>query len=187
MTHRKPAYCPYCGSELGEREFDGRRRAFCNSCREFVYQNPKPVARVVVLDGPRALFVKRGRPPHEGKWTVPGGVLEVDEPAAVAAARELDEETTISVSPEDLELLRTDFHVDDPDDGSILSICFAVERNRTDGTPSVGDEPIAVRFWDPQELLASDGETRSLELRCLEAAFDRLRNEERTFSRDGSR
>lgn len=182
MTKRKPSYCPYCGTELVTREFDGRERGFCSTCQEFIFQNPVPVARAVVLDGDEALFVKRGQPPDEGKWTIPGGVLEVDESAARGAARELAEETHVRVPPEDLTLVRTGFHVENPDEGSILSICFAVERERTTGTPQVGGEPTAVQFWEPREVLEGDEQTRSVDLRCVEAAFGRLRREDRKFS-----
>lgn len=48
---------------------------------------------VVVLDGESVLLVRRSRPPAEGQWSVPGGVLEVGETIAEAARRELQEET----------------------------------------------------------------------------------------------
>lgn len=93
MTRRRPSFCPYCGAELTGREFDGRERAFCADCQNFVFQNPVPTGRVVVLDGDRALLVRRDHPPDPGALIVPGGYLEVDESAPVGAARELREET----------------------------------------------------------------------------------------------
>lgn len=182
MTKRKPSYCPYCGTVLVTRAFEERERRFCPTCQEFIFQNPVPVARVVVLNGDSALFVKRAQPPYQGEWTIPGGVLEVDESAALGATRELREETFVRTSAEDLELVYTDLNVDDPDDGSILTICFAVERDRTTGTPQIGDEPNAVKFWDPRQLVESTERTRSLDLRCFEAAFERIREEEREFT-----
>lgn len=181
MTRREPSYCPYCGSELTRRAFEGRERGFCPDCREFVFQNPAPTGWVVVLDGDRALFVQRDHPPDRGAWTVPGGFVEVDEPAAVGAAREFREETGVRVDPGDLTLLRTGFHVEDPDDGSLLSICFGVERERTEGDVAAGAEPAAARFWAPETLSASDEATRSVDRRRVEAAFERLRGEERNF------
>jgi len=182
MTKRKPSYCPYCGTALVAETFEERERQFCPACGEFIFQNPVPVARVVVLDGDSALFVKRGQTPYQGTWTVPGGVLEVDESPACGATRELHEETLVRVSAADLELVYTDVDVDDPDDGSVLTICFAVERARTAGSPSVGDEPTAVAFWEPRRLREHPESVRPLDRRCLEAAFARLRGEEREFA-----
>lgn len=182
MTRRRPTYCPYCGAALVTRVFEGRDRRFCSACDEFVFQNPVPVARVVVLDGERALFVKRAQPPHQGAWTIPGGVLEIDESAAQAATRELTEETNVRAAPAAVELVHTDLRVDDPADGSILTICFAIDRDRTNGAPVVGDEPAAVAFWTPTELTDSSERVRPLDLRCLEAAFDHLRGEPREFT-----
>jgi ADP-ribose pyrophosphatase YjhB (NUDIX family) len=54
-----------------------------------------------VFDGPCVLVIQRGRPPGEGLWSVPGGRLEAGETLAQAVAREVREETglTIEVGP----------------------------------------------------------------------------------------
>jgi 8-oxo-dGTP diphosphatase len=54
---------------------------------------PVVAVGVLLLDGDRVLLVQRGRPPQVGRWTVPGGGVEVGETLEEAALRELREET----------------------------------------------------------------------------------------------
>jgi 8-oxo-dGTP diphosphatase len=51
----------------------------------------------LVVDGPRVLLVRRGRPPAVGKWSIPGGLVDLGEPVEVAARREVTEECGIDV------------------------------------------------------------------------------------------
>ena len=51
----------------------------------------------VVISGERALLVRRGTEPARGEWTIPGGLLEAGETLAEGVARELLEETALTV------------------------------------------------------------------------------------------
>jgi 8-oxo-dGTP diphosphatase len=57
----------------------------------------RPVVAVggVVIHDSRALLIRRGQPPLEGRWSIPGGVLEVGETIAKGIERELKEETGV--------------------------------------------------------------------------------------------
>ena len=53
----------------------------------------------VVIDRGRVLLVRRGHAPLKGKWSIPGGLLEVGEKLKDAVAREIEEETGLIVKP----------------------------------------------------------------------------------------
>ena len=54
---------------------------------------PRVGIGIVLLRGDEVLLVRRGRPPAEGQWSLPGGVQELGETAEACARRELFEET----------------------------------------------------------------------------------------------
>jgi ADP-ribose pyrophosphatase YjhB (NUDIX family) len=61
-----------------------------------------PCAGAVIIDGPagarRLLLIRRGRPPAQGRWSVPGGRCLPGEPPAECCVREAREETGLDVS-----------------------------------------------------------------------------------------
>jgi 8-oxo-dGTP diphosphatase len=68
----------------------------------------------VVVDEERVLLVRRGREPLKGHWSLPGGLLELGEPLAAGVAREVLEETGLTVEPIELiELLDRIHHHDE--------------------------------------------------------------------------
>jgi 8-oxo-dGTP diphosphatase len=59
----------------------------------------RPVVSVgaVVVNGDRVLLIKRGQPPLQGQWSLPGGVVEIGETLREAVVREVREETGLEV------------------------------------------------------------------------------------------
>lgn len=62
----------------------------------------KPLVGVgcLVIDGSRVLLIRRAYPPGAGKWSIPGGHVELGEDIIEAAARELKEETGLEAHPQ---------------------------------------------------------------------------------------
>jgi 8-oxo-dGTP diphosphatase len=59
------------------------------------------VGGIAVLEG-RVVLIRRGKPPFEGRWSIPGGTVEWGETLEQALAREMMEETALRVQPRKL-------------------------------------------------------------------------------------
>jgi len=59
----------------------------------------RPIVGVggVVIEGERALLIRRGSAPLKGEWSIPGGTLELGETLQEGVRRELQEETGLRV------------------------------------------------------------------------------------------
>ena len=69
--------------------------------REFPSAPLVGVGAVIVHEG-RVLLIRRGKDPLKGRWTLPGGALELGETLIEGAAREALEETGLVVDPVEL-------------------------------------------------------------------------------------
>ena len=58
---------------------------------------PRVGVGAVVVDAGRVLLVRRGKPPLAGKWSLPGGLLELGETTAEAVVREVAEECGLTI------------------------------------------------------------------------------------------
>lgn len=56
----------------------------------------------IIVEGGRVVLIRRGKPPLEGEWSIPGGAMELGETIREAVMREALEETGLVVEPLDL-------------------------------------------------------------------------------------
>jgi len=109
------------------------------------------VGGVVISDG-RVLLVRRAGPPLQGRWSIPGGILEVGETLIEGVRRELAEETGIDVR---VRTLIEVFERIDRDPSGKLQYHFVVldylcEAAR--GTARAGSDVTEVAWAAPAEL-----------------------------------
>lgn len=111
--------------------------------RSFCYDYPRPMVTVDVAlfrrvgDHLEVLLIKRARSPFAGKWALPGGYVDADEPLVSAARRELREETGLSR----VKLMQVAAYGDPGRDprGHTVSIAFAGEV-RSKKVAKAGDD-----------------------------------------------
>ncbi len=60
---------------------------------------PIPAVGAIALSEGRVLLIQRGQPPAQGKWTLPGGAIEVGESPEEALIREIREECQLDIRP----------------------------------------------------------------------------------------
>lgn len=127
-----------------------------------------PVAAVgiVCFRGDDVLLIRRGQPPLEDAWSLPGGRIEWGERAADAALRELKEETGCSAAIVGLidvvDAVLSRRGGEDAPWGHYVLVDYAARW--TAGEPKAGDDARDARFFSPSTLAAVDlwDETRRI-------------------------
>ncbi len=111
-----------------------------------------PGASAIVPDGQGRILLHRRS--DNGRWALPGGVMEIGESIADAIVREVQEETGLDVVPERIVGVYSDpGHVFAYDDGEVrqqFSICFACRV--VGGNPRPSSESLEVRFFPLAEI-----------------------------------
>ena len=113
----------------------------------------KPILGVscLLLCEDNTLLVQRAQEPAKDLWSLPGGKVEWGETLAVAARRELLEETALTVEHlqfgEFVEIIEPTHH---------FVISVFVGRTNNQALPTAGDDAAAAKWYSPAELDALD-------------------------------
>ena len=94
----------------------------------YTYDYPRPAVTVDLViftiagNDLKVLLIRRAQEPFKGRWALPGGFVEMDEPLERAAARELAEE--VGVSDVYLEQLYTFGELNRDPRGRVVSVSY---------------------------------------------------------------
>jgi ADP-ribose pyrophosphatase YjhB (NUDIX family) len=141
----EPSFCPACGKAVEPRvlEEDHRPRLICPD-GHVTWRNPRLVVGTLPVRGGRVFLARRAIEPGAGRWTYPGGFLEIGESAQEGARRETEEETQLRVEVGRLVGAYSRPHV------GVVTMVY--EANVVGGEPLPGAETTEVRDFGPDEI-----------------------------------
>ncbi len=113
---------------------------------------PRLTVDAWIRDGGRLLLVRRGRPPFQGSWCLPGGFCEWKETTEAACAREAEEETGLKVRVGRL----LGVYSDPERDPRGHNVTVLYEARPVRGTAKGGDDAAEARWFTPRELARLD-------------------------------
>ncbi len=102
--------------------------------------------------GGRLLLVRRGRPPFQGSWCLPGGFCEWKETTQAACGREAEEETGLKVQVGRL----LGVYSDPERDPRGHNVTVLYEARPVSGKARGGDDAAEARWFTPRELRGLD-------------------------------
>lgn len=134
-------YCPRCAAEA---TVTYPRSIHCPSCGYGAYYNPKPVACAIpaTRDGD-VILMRRGFQPQRGRWSMPGGFVDLGESVEDAARREVQEEMALEVRIRHLVGVYSR-----AEDRTVVVVYAAWAL----GTPALSEEALEVRAFRPTDI-----------------------------------
>jgi len=143
-------FCNFCANRIEKEFLYGKERHVCKRCNHVYYENPVPVASVIV---------KRAQEPAKDTWCFPIGFAECGESIEEAALRELKEEAGV-----DGRITRIIDVMSDATDlyGEVLVVTYQAEK--VGGTEIAGDDACDIGYFSPTNLpeLAFSSQERAL-------------------------
>lgn len=156
-------FCPMCGGALEMRIVapDHKENKVCTKCGFVYFLGPKLVAGCIIADGDRTMLLRRGLEPSLGKWTYPGGFVDLGETPEKCALRETLEEVGMTVCDPELLGIFADRH----DPMPIIVVTYLAKPGAE--VPIVTPEATEVRYFSVDEIpwddLAFDTTVQAME------------------------
>ena len=146
--------------------------------REFPHAPIVGVGAIVVSRG-RVLLARRGNQPLKGRWSIPGGVVELGESLKDAAIREVREETGLEVEPLELVELVDRIQKENGPEGECIRYHYVIADYLCQvigGNLHAASDADEVRWveraeWNSHSALALEPVT----VRVIEAAWQRAK------------
>jgi ADP-ribose pyrophosphatase YjhB (NUDIX family) len=141
----EPRFCPACGRAVEAQvlEADHRPRLVCPQ-GHVTWRNPRIVVGTLPVRDGRVYLARRDIEPRRGRWTCPGGFLEVGESTQEGARRETEEETDLRVEIGGLIGVYSRPHA------AVVTIVY--EASVVGGAPEPAAETSEVRAFGPDEI-----------------------------------
>lgn len=141
----EPRFCPACGRPVEARvlEEDHRPRLVCPE-GHVTWRNPRIVVGTLPTRGGRVHLARRAIEPAMGRWSYPGGFLELGEATQEGARRETEEETELRVEIGPLVGVYSRPHA------GVVTIIY--EATVVGGRPEPAAETSEVGLFGPDEI-----------------------------------
>jgi len=125
---------------------------------------PRVAVGVVVFYDRKVLLVRRGKPPAEDLWAIPGGSVEIGETLKAAAEREIFEETGIRICAG--KPVFTFDVIDRDGEGGVRFhyVIIDLMAEYVEGEPQAGDDAVEARWISADELEKLNVSSATLEL-----------------------
>jgi ADP-ribose pyrophosphatase YjhB (NUDIX family) len=140
-------FCSQCGHALAMQEHYGLPRPACPSCGHIEFFSPNVAVLALVESEGKVLLVQRKHEPKQGYWALPAGFMEWNEDPAVAARREVLEETGLTIS---IDGLIDVYHT--PSDGGLADIVIAYRGMVVSGTAQPMNDAEALGWFTKDDL-----------------------------------
>ncbi len=141
----EPRFCPACGLPVAARQFeeDDRPRLVCPN-GHVTWRNPRMVVGTLPVVSGRVILARRAIEPAIGRWSYPGGFLELGEATQEGARRETEEETQLLIEVGRLIGVYSRPHA------GVVTVIY--EATIVGGEALPGAETSEVRIFGPDEI-----------------------------------